>query len=302
VVNINRLVSGMSELLVRTLGEDIEIETVLASGLWMTRTDPAQLENCLLNLAINARDAMPHGGKLTVETANASLDSAYVAAYPDVLAGQYVMLAVSDTGTGMSAETVTRAFDPFFTTKPAGLGTGLGLSMVYGFTRQSGGHAKIYSELGQGTVVKLYLPRVPAGAEVPVAEPVAPAAAASAGNETILVVEDDEAVQAVTIGFLEDLGYHAVHARDAESALAVVRARGNLALLFTDVVLPGGFNGRRLAEEAVRLRPGLKVLFTSGYTPKAIIHGGILDADVELLSKPFTVEALAEKLRAILRG
>jgi CheY-like chemotaxis protein len=302
VVNINRLVSGMSELLVRSLGEDIEIETVLASGLWMTRTDPAQLENCLLNLAINARDAMPQGGKLTIETANASLDAAYVAAYPDVLAGQYVMLAVSDTGTGMSAETVARAFDPFFTTKPVGVGTGLGLSMVYGFTRQSGGHAKIYSEPGEGTVVKMYLPRVPAGIEAPVAEPVVPAAAPSVGNETILVVEDDEAVQAVTIGFLEDLGYLTVCARDAESALAVVRSRGDLALLFTDVVLPGGFNGRRLAEEAARLRPGLKVLFTSGYTPNAIIHNGILDADVELLSKPFTIEALAEKLRAILRG
>jgi DNA-binding NtrC family response regulator len=174
--------------------------------------------------------------------------------------------------------------------------------MVYGFTKQSGGHTKIYSEVGQGTTVKLYLPRSLAGTEVPASEPAAQAATPAAAGEAILVVEDDEAVQDVTIGFLEDLGYNAVRARDAESAFAVLRERTDLALLFTDVVLPGGINGRKLAEEAVRLRPGLKVLFTSGYTPNAIIHGGILDPDVELLSKPFTAEALAEKLRAILRG
>ncbi len=300
--SINRLVSGMSELLVRTLGEDIEIETVLASGLWPTRTDPAQLENCLLNLAINARDAMPHGGKLTIETANAHLDPTYVAAYPDVQAGQYVMLAVTDNGAGMSAETIAKAFDPFFTTKPSGVGTGLGLSMVYGFTKQSGGHARIYSELGHGTTVKLYLPRAPIGAEVPQPEQPTRVTTASAEGETILVVEDDEAVQAVTSGFLDDLGYIAICARDAASALALVRERPDIALLFTDVVLPGGTNGRKLAEEVLRIRPGLKVLFTSGYTPNAIIHGGILDPDVELLSKPFTADALAEKLRSILHG
>jgi signal transduction histidine kinase/ActR/RegA family two-component response regulator len=298
--NLNRLVSGMSELLLRTLGEDIEIETVLASGLWPTLTDPAQLENCLLNLAVNARDAMPHGGKLTIETANAHLDTTYAGAYPDVRAGQYVMLAVTDTGAGMTAETIARAFDPFFTTKPTGVGTGLGLSMVYGFTKQSGGHAKIYSELGHGTTVKLYLPRAPLGSEVALPERQAQPVTATGDGQTILVVEDDEAVQAVTAGFLDDLGYRAVCARDAATALAVVRERADIVLLFTDVVLPGGTNGRQLAEQVLRIRPGLKVLFTSGYTPNAIIHGGILDPDVELLSKPFTADALAEKLKAIL--
>ena len=301
-VSLNRLVSGMSELLVRTLGEDIDIETVLASGLWPTRTDPAQLENCLLNLGVNARDAMPHGGKLTIETANAYLDAAYVAAYPDVQPGQYVMLAVTDTGSGMSAETIAKAFDPFFTTKPAGLGTGLGLSMVYGFTKQSGGHAKIYSEIGHGTTVKLYLPRAPLDAEVAQPEQPTRSAEPQARGETILVVEDDEAVRAVTTGFLDDLGYNALCAGDAAAALALVREHADIVLLLTDVVLPGGTNGRKLAEEVLRIRPGLKVLFTSGYTPNAIIHGGILDPDVELLSKPFTAPALAEKLRAILQG
>ena len=212
------------------------------------------------------------------------------------------MLAVTDTGTGMSAETIARAFDPFFTTKPSGVGTGLGLSMVYGFIKQSGGHAKIYSEIGHGTTVKLYLPRAPVGAEVPHPEQPGAQTTAPADGETILVVEDDEAVQIVTAGFLDDLGYNTVCAGDAASALALVREHPDIALLFTDVVLPGGTNGRKLAEEVLRIRPGLKVLFTSGYTPNAIIHGGILDPDVELLSKPFTAEALAEKLRAILHG
>ena len=202
----------------------------------------------------------------------------------------------------MSAETVARAFDPFFTTKPAGVGTGLGLSMVYGFAKQSGGHAKIYSEMGHGTTVKLYLPRARPGIEMSAPESAVPEAAPAAAGQTVLVVEDDAAVRAVTIGFLGDLGYNVLAAQDAAAGLDLLRKRNDIVLLFSDVVLPGGMNGRKLAEEACRMRPGLKVLFTSGYTPNAIIHGGILDPDVELLSKPFTIESLGEKLRVLLRG
>ncbi|HEY2621253.1 MAG TPA: ATP-binding protein [Acetobacteraceae bacterium] len=299
-VNLNRLVAGMSELLVRTLGEHIEIESVLAGGLWPTRTDPVQLENCLLNLAVNARDAMPDGGRLTIETANTSLDSAYAAAHPEVQAGQYVMLAVTDTGTGMSPDTIARAFDPFFTTKPTGMGTGLGLSMVYGFAKQSGGHVKIYSELGVGTSIKLYLPRGPAGIEIPLSEQTTPAREPAGGGKTVLVVEDDEAVRNVSVGFLRDLGYEVLAARDAASALQLLHGHPEVAVLFTDVVLPGGTDGRKLAAEASRVYPDLQVLFTTGYTPNAIIHGGILDAGVQLLPKPFTAEALDAKLREVL--
>ncbi len=299
-VDLNRLIAGMSELLIRTLGEHVEVETVSATGLWLTRTDPSQLENALLNLAINARDAMPQGGLLTIETANVALDAVYAAAQMDVEAGQYVMLAVSDTGTGMSRETVARAFDPFFTTKAVGKGTGLGLSMVYGFAKQSGGHIKIYSELGCGTTIKLYLPRAVPIAETVLSQPVTVSAAPVQRDETILVVEDDDAVRAFSLGFLRDLGYTALAASDAAMALDLLYRNAEVTVLFTDVVLTGGMDGRQLAKQATLLRPNLRVLFTTGYTPNAIIHGGILDPGVHLLPKPFTAATLGAKLRSLL--
>ncbi len=298
-LDMNVLVAGMSDLLRRSLGEDVEVETVLAGGLWRTRADLSQLENALLNLAVNARDAMPSGGKLTIETANTHLDAAYAAGNEEVTPGQYVMLAVTDTGTGMPPDIVARAFEPFFTTKPPGKGTGLGLSMIYGFAKQSGGHIKIYSEQGHGTTIKLYLPRVMAEAEQPVAA--APATSPPAGEgETILVVEDNEAVRQFSIDSLEELGYRVIWAADATEALRLVKASPEISLLFTDVVLPGGMNGRRLAGEAQRLRPGLPVLFTTGYTANAIIHSGMLDPGVQLLPKPFSAAELAAKLRSVL--
>ncbi len=298
-VDLNRLVAGMSELLARTLGEGIEIETVLAGGLWATRTDPVQVENALLNLAINARDAMPLGGKLTIETANAWLDTSYAQTNAEVTPGQYVMLAVSDTGTGMSPDTAARAFDPFFTTKAVGKGTGLGLSMIYGFAKQSGGHAKIYSELGRGTTIKLYMPRVLATTDT-VQQAVAQPPPSRPTGETVLVVEDDDAVRELSVGFLGDLGYSVLAAPDAATALDMLRQHRDITVLFTDVVLAGGMDGRELAEQATALRQNLRVLFTTGYTSNAIIHGGILDPGVHLLTKPFTAEALDEKLRRIL--
>jgi nitrogen-specific signal transduction histidine kinase/ActR/RegA family two-component response regulator len=300
-VDLNRLVADMSDLLMRTLGEDVEVETVLAGGLWPTRSDPVQIENALLNLAINARDAMPDGGRLTIETANASLDSVYAAAHAEVEPGQYVMLAVSDTGSGMSADTASRAFDPFFTTKPAGKGTGLGLSMIYGFSKQSGGHLKIYSELGRGTTIKLYLPRLTAEVDVASARaaPALAAAPARAG-EAVLVVEDDAAVREMSTEFLRSLGYAVFDAADAATGLRVLRSRPEISVLFTDVVLSGGMSGRELADLARTERPDLPILFTTGYTPNAIIHGGILDSGVDLLPKPFTAEALGAKLRTVL--
>jgi signal transduction histidine kinase/ActR/RegA family two-component response regulator len=299
-VNLNRLVTGTSELLLRTLGEDIRIETVLAGGLWTIESDANQLENSLLNLAINARDAMPEGGKLTIETANAHLDDAYAAAHAEVTPGQYVLLAVTDTGRGMPPEIVGRVFDPFFTTKPAGRGTGLGMSMVYGFVKQSGGHIKIYSEIGRGTTIKIYLPRSATQADVAADQPVAPPQVPRGRGETVLVVEDDDAVREISIASLQELGYQAMGARDARSALELIRQNHDIALLFTDVVLPGGMDGRALAEQARLLRPGLQVLFTTGYTPNAIIHNGVLDAGVHLLTKPFTTATLGVKLAAML--
>ncbi len=298
-IDLNALVAGMSDLLHRSLGEHIDIETVLGGGLWRTRTDPGQLENALLNLAVNARDAMPDGGKLTIETANTHLDALYAASNEEVTPGQYVMLAVTDTGTGMPPDIAARAFEPFFTTKPVGQGTGLGLSMIYGFAKQSGGHVKIYSEPGHGTTIKLYLPRIIAELE-PVAAALEPPAAPPGAGETILVVEDNDAVRQFSIDSLLALGYRVIWAPDAEAALRHVQASPEIGLLFTDVVLPGGVNGRKLAEQVLRLRPGLPVLFTTGYTANAIIHSGMLDPGVHLLPKPFTAAALAAKLRALL--
>jgi two-component system NtrC family sensor kinase len=304
-VDINRLVQSMSELLRRTIGETVSVETVLGGGLWKIAVDPNQLENAIINLAVNGRDAMPNGGRLTIETANTYLDDVYVTRTAHGLTpGQYVMLAVTDSGLGMAREVIERAFEPFFTTKPVGMGTGLGLSMVYGFAQQSGGYVKIYSELGEGTTVKLYFPRLAEQRELPdwsadqrVASRTPPAAI---GSESILLVEDDEDVRKFATDVLSEQGYTVHAAADGASALQLLDSESNIALLFTDVVLPGGMNGRQLADEAQRRRPGLKVLYATGYTRNAIIHQGRLDAEVELLGKPFTAAALSRKVRQIL--
>lgn len=305
-VDVNRLVGGMSELLHRSIGETVTVETVLASGLWRTALDPNQLENAVLNLAVNARDAMPGGGKLTIETANAYLDEAYVRhSGAGVKPGQFVLVAVSDTGEGMPVEVRDKAFEPFFTTKEAGAGTGLGLSMVYGFVKQSGGHIQIYSEIGQGTAIKMYFPRLSDDAVFPAWDTLAASPALPASgqhHECILLVEDDEDVSRFVIDALTDIGYRLKHAGTAAKALELLAVTPDVALLFTDVVLPGGMNGRELANEAKKLRPNLPVLFATGYTRNAIIHHGRLDQDVDLLTKPFTTEALARKVRQVIEG
>jgi signal transduction histidine kinase len=298
-VDANKLVSGMSEMLTRTLGGNVRMETVLAGGLWRMFADPPQLESAILNLCVNGRDAMPAGGKITLETMNAHLDDAYAATHAEVRPGQYVTIAVTDTGTGMTAEVLSRAFDPFFTTKKPGHGTGLGLSQVYGFAKQSGGHVKIYSEVGQGTTVKLYLPRY-VGEEQPV-QAVAPADRPIEGRatEVILVVEDEDRVRQMSVQLLKDLGYTVVHASDAKNALAMLETDVTFDLLFTDVVMPD-MNGKQLADRVRELRPGVKVLYTTGYTRNAVIHNGMLDRDVLFLPKPFTIQQLATKVRQVL--
>lgn len=294
----NALVRDMTELLHRTLGEQIELEGVLAPRLWMIEADQNQLESAIINLAVNARDAMPEGGKLTIETANTALDENYAATDAEVVPGQYVMIAVSDTGTGMSRETLGRAFEPFYTTKDVGRGTGLGLSMVYGFVKQSGGHVTIYSEEGQGTTVKLYFPRFMGDVDQRRAAVDAQAPLSSEG-EVVLVVEDNDDVRSYSSMILAELGYKVLEAPDADAGLAIIRSDQRIDLLFTDVVLPGR-TGRQLADEALALRPRLKVLFTTGYSRNAIVHHGRLDAGVQLISKPFTFEQLAVRIRDVL--
>ncbi len=297
--DVNRLLGDMSELLRGSLGGGIHIETVLARDVWPVHADPNQLENVILNLAINARDAMAGEGRLTIETANAALDDRYAESELGVAPGEYVLVAVSDTGSGMPREVISKAFDPFFTTKSVGKGTGLGLSQVYGFVKQSGGHVKIYSEVGVGTTVKLYLPRL-VGASVSAPAPaVEYAPVGRARSELILVVEDEPGVRAVTVEALNTLGYRVLEADSAVAALRLLEAHANVALLFTDIVMPE-VNGARLAEAARAMRPGLKVLFTTGYTRNAVVHNGIVDPGVDLLGKPFTVEALAAKVRTVL--
>ncbi len=298
VIDVNKQVGSMSELVRRILGETIEVETVLAGGLWHSFCDPNELESVLLNLVLNARDAMRAGGKLTIETQNALLDEAYAERHAEVVAGQYVMVSISDTGSGMPQEVLAQAFEPFFTTKPPGEGSGLGLSMVYGFVKQSGGHIKIYSEIGQGTVVKLYLPRH-FGAELPSRQPDARAdLPRTAEQRLVLVVEDDPDVREYSVRVLGELGYQVIEASDGPSAITLLEAGHPVDLLFTDVVLPT-MNGRELARHAAGLRPGLKVIFTTGYTRNAIIHAGRLDPDVVLVPKPFTPETLAKRVRAV---
>jgi PAS domain S-box-containing protein len=297
--DLNRLVSNTDKLLRHTLGGHIAIEMVRGAGLWMTLVDPGQLESALLNLAINARDAMPDGGRLTIETANARLDSAHVAQLSGVAPGQYVMLAISDTGSGIAPDVLARVFEPFFTTKPMGKGTGLGLAMVYGFVMQSKGHIAIYSELGHGTTVKIYLPRLVHGTLAAAAAP-APEHMLAGQNQLILLVEDDALVRVFARGQLECLGYRVLEAATGAAALELLRGRDDVALLFTDVVMPGGMSGRQLADAATQLRPALPILYTSGYTEDAIIHHGRLAPGVMLLSKPYRRAELAQKVSAAL--
>lgn len=300
-LDTNKLVGGMSELLRRTIGETIRVETVLAGGLWRTNIDAGQLESAILNLCVNARDAMPDGGHLTVETANGHLDDAYAARHNEVTAGQYVTVSVTDTGTGMPPEVVDRAFDPFFTTKGVGKGTGLGLSQVFGFVKQSQGHVKIYSEPGQGTTIKIYLPRY-YGEDREAAAYVSPDAATlpqAQGDEIVLVVEDEDSVRHMSVDALRELGYTVVQASDAAQALSVMTIQPRIDLLFTDIVMPD-MNGKLLSDRARIERPDLKVLFTTGYTRNAIVHNGTLDAGVAFLAKPFTLDQLAFKVREVL--
>ncbi len=297
VINMGRLIRGMDDLLRRALGEGIEIETIVSGGLWNTFVDSTQLENAILNLAINARDAMDGHGKLTIETGNASLDHRYARQHPDVEPGQYVMLAVTDTGCGIPADALDKIFEPFFTTKPVGQGTGLGLSMVYGLTKQSKGHIKVYSEVGEGTTFRIYLPRTK---QEESAQSVRDTGPVRGGTETILVVEDDDDVRTTVVELLSELGYRVLRAKDGAGGLAIVESGVPIDLLFTDVVMPGPVQSRDLARRAQERLPGLAVLFTSGYTENSIVHGGRLDEGVELLSKPYTRDDLAFRLRKCL--
>ncbi|WLB50499.1 CHASE3 domain-containing protein [Bradyrhizobium japonicum] len=297
-VEINGAIADIAKLLRPTLGEQIQIETVLEQGPMTAHIDPSRLTNAVLNMAINARDAMPNGGKLLLETHHVVLDEAYAQAHAEVQPGPYVMLAVSDTGTGMTADIQQKAFEPFFTTKEVGKGSGLGLSMVYGFVKQSGGHIKIYSEEGHGTTIKLYLP--PGDGMTDAAAPVAPQA--EGGAETIFVVEDDTLVRNFVTAQLQSLGYDTVAAPDSRAALDMIEAGQDFDLLFTDVVIPGGMSGRELAEEVAKRRPGVRVLYTSGYTDNAIVHHGKLDDGVLLLTKPYRRNQLAEMIRKALNG
>jgi len=298
-VDLGRVIRDMTDMLRRTLGEQIEVEAVIAGGLWNTLADPVQVENAVLNLAINARDAMPDGGKLTLEVANAYLDDAYAANHSEVTPGQYVMLAVSDTGTGMAPDVMSRVFEPFFTTKSEGKGTGLGLAQAYGFVKQTGGHIKIYSEMGEGTTVKIYLPRTRRAQD---ALDITGQQPALGGSERILVVEDDEGVRAAVVDMLADLGYRVQRAENAEAALKLLESGTRVDLLFTDVVMPGAISTRDLAKQAQAMYPQIKILYTSGYTQNAIVHNGRLDDDAFLLSKPYRKDELARKLRSVFAG
>ncbi len=297
VINIGRLVRDMGDMLRRALGESIELETLVAGGLWNTQVDRSNLESALLNLAINARDAMSGEGRLTIEVGNAFLDQDYANDHADVSPGHYVMLAVSDTGCGIAPELVGKIFEPFFTTKPEGRGTGLGLSMVYGFVKQSSGHVNVYSEIDHGTTFKLYLPRSDQSEDQPISGEGRPV---HGGTETVLVVEDDDAVRELAVATLADLGYAVLKARDAEAALAIVESGAPIDVLFTDVVMPGPLKSTELARKARERLPNLAVLYTSGYTQNAIMRRDRIDDGAELLSKPYSREALARQLRHVL--
>jgi len=299
IVNLGHLMTEVLPMVRRAVGEKVSVEYVTSGGLWNTTIDATQFQTAVLNLAINGRDAMPDGGKLTIEVANAALDDAYAASHPEVEPGQYVMFAITDTGKGMDAATSMRALDPFFTTKPVGEGTGLGLPQVYGFVKQTGGHLKIYSEVDEGTTIKLYLPRELGDV---FSQPRQAAALALAGTETVLLVDDDEIVRATVASMLESLGYEVLTASSGVEALSILENGTAIALLFTDVVMPGPISGRKLAERAVEINPAIKILFTSGYTENSIVHHSRLDTGVEFLSKPFDRERLAVKVRRVLDG
>ncbi|MBP2159092.1 MULTISPECIES: PAS domain S-box protein [Asticcacaulis] len=299
IIDPNKLVLGMSELFRHSLGTDIRLETILAGGIWRIFADANQLESVLLNLAVNSRDAMPGGGRLTIETLNASLDQRYVATEAGVTAGQYVMIAVTDTGSGMPADVIAKAFDPFFTTKEVGKGTGLGLSQVYGFVKQSGGHIKIYSEPSQGTTVKIYLPRYAGNLEETADSEAHEGLPTAEDRELILVVDDEDLVRQFSVAALRDLDYRVLEASNAKTALALLIERPDIDLLFTDIVMPE-MNGRQLVDIARERRPDLPVMYTTGYTRNAIVHNGVLDTGVELIGKPFTLEELATRIRAVL--
>jgi len=301
VLDPNKLVAGMSELLRSTIGEPIAVETVLAGGLWRVFADSAQLESAIVNLAVNARDAMPNGGKLTIETANTDLDERYARAQTEVTAGQYAMISITDTGFGMSTEVLERAFDPFYTTKRAGKGTGLGLSQVFGFVKQSGGHVKIYSEPGKGTSVKIYLPRYVGELDhSPRDGPIAVPPNGKA-EEIILVVEDDAQVRNMSAEALRELGYAVIPVGTPGEALKQIEMQPRIALLFTDIVMPE-MSGRELADRASKKLSNLKVLFTTGYTRNAIVHNGVVDPGMAFLPKPFTLDQLARKIRQAIDG
>lgn len=300
-INLNSLVNGMLDLINRSVGPEIEVETAGAAGLWNTHVDAGQLENALLNLCINARDAMPNGGKLTIETSNRWMDER-TARVRDLVPGQYVSLCVSDTGTGMAPEVVARAFDPFFTTKPIGQGTGLGLSMVYGFAGQSGGSVRIYSEVGKGTMICLYIPRhlgeaeEADSAEQPLEQPRA------AGGETVLLVDDEPLIRMVAAEQLEELGYLVLEAGDAASAMKILNADRPIGLLITDVGLPGGMNGRQLADAARGSRPDLKILFITGYAENAVLNHGHLEQGMQVMTKPFDMDIFAKRVKDLIAG
>jgi PAS domain S-box-containing protein len=297
VINLGRFIEDMEDIIGKAVGEGVTVETIIGEGLWNTLIDPGNVENALLNLAINARDAMESQGSLTIEISNAFLDSDYVRSHEDVVRGEYVLIAVTDTGEGMTPEVMEKAFEPFFTTKPEGRGTGLGLSMVYGFVRQSGGHIKIHSEAGQGTTIKLYLPRSLQTEDQLVDIDSMPVVG---GSEMVLVAEDDEAVRETVVALLNDLGYRVLKAKDAQSALSIIESGMPIDLLFTDVVMPGTLKSTDLARKARERIPHLAVLFTSGYSQNAITSDGRLEENVELLSKPYSRDALARKLRHVL--
>ena len=298
-IDVNRLLTGMSDLLMHSLGGAVRLETVLAGGLWPVHADPNQLENVILNLAINGRDAMPDGGRMTIESQNAHLDSRYAAEEIGITPGQYVLIAVTDSGTGMPQEVIDKAFDPFFTTKAVGKGTGLGLSQVYGFIKQSGGHVRIYSEIGQGSTVKIYLPRLIGRESSSVATLTDADVPLGERHELILVVEDEPAVRQFSCDALIELGYRVLEAENAKVALQLLNAHQEIALIFTDIVMPE-MNGAQLAELARKKRPDVPILFTTGYTRNAVVHNGVVDAGVELIGKPFTIEELATRVRTVL--
>ena len=297
VINLGRLIRDADDMFRRALGEGVELETVISGGLWNTRIDPVQVETALLNLAINARDAMDGRGQLTIEAGNAFLDDNYALRHAEVSAGQYVMIAVSDTGSGMSPEILEKVFDPFFSTKPEGQGTGLGLSMVHGFVKQSGGHIKIYSEPGQGSTVRIYLPRSGEDEDSPIAVAAKPAVR---GSETVLLVEDDETVRTTTGEMLSELGYTVLKAKDADSALVIVESGARIDVLFTDVVMPGALRATELARKAQQKIPGIAVLFTTGYAENAALHGGRLVGGINLITKPYARDELSRKLRQMM--